>query len=254
MSVHSSAWLEALKLARKGIAVFPCCNKTKKPLTKHGFKDASADGNLVHEWWTRWPDALVAVPTGVRFCVLDLDLQHVEAQTWYDEHHGELPLTRMHVTRSGGRHLLFKASSQVGCSAGKLAPHVDTRGVGGYIIWWPAHGHEVLHAQSLQPVPAWIIEALHVRPKVVPYRPRHPLRTSENVQRKLDGIIRSVAFAHEGQRNQLCFWGACRLAEMVADGALTRNDAIDIAVEAASRAGLPHNEARRTAESAFRNG
>src|SRR5258705_1418585 len=186
MGVHSSAWLEALKLARKGILVFPCDND-KRPLTLHGFKDASADGNLVHDWWTQWPDALVGVPTGVKFCVLDLDLQHVEAQAWYDQHRNELPLTRAHATRSGGQHLLFQASSQFGCSARKLAPHVDTRGLGGYVIWWPAHGHEVLHAQSLQPIPAWIIEALHAEPKVVPYRPRHPLLTSENMQRKLDG-------------------------------------------------------------------
>jgi hypothetical protein len=112
----------------------------------------------------------------------------------------------------------------------------------------------VLHAQSLQPVPEWIIEALHRTPEAVPFRPREPLRTSADVQRKLDGIIRSIAFASEGERNHLCFWGACRMAEMVADGALTRNDAIDLAVEAASRAGLPRSEARRTAESAFRNG
>src|SRR5215469_1885985 len=251
MGVHSFGWLEALKLARKGIAVFPCCNKTKKPLTKHGFKDASADGDLVHEWWTQWPDALVGVPTGVKVCVVDLDLQHAEAQAWYDKHRSRLPLTRTHATRSGGRHFIFKASSQVGCSAGKLAPHVDTRGLGGYIIWWPAHGLEVLHAQSLHSVPEWIIEALNARPKVVPYRPRRPLPTSEGVRRKLDGIIRSIASAHEGQRNQLCFWGASRMAEMVADGTLTRDEAIEIAVESASRAGLPRNEARRTAESAF---
>jgi hypothetical protein len=38
---------------------------------------------------------------------------------------------------------------------------------------------------------------------------------------------------------------------MVADSLLSHNEAIAIAVEAASRAGLPHNEARRTAQSAF---
>ena len=254
MSAHSCSWLAALKLARQGITVFPCKDANKAPLTQHGFKDASADGNVVHEWWTRWPDALIGVPTGVKFCVLDLDLQYVEAQAWYDEHRHELPLTRAHTTRSGGRHLLFQATSQIGCSTSKLVPHIDTRGLGGYIIWWPAQGLQVLHPQSLQPVPDWIIEALNAKPKVVPYRPRRSLRPPEDVRRKLDGIIRSIAFAHEGQRNRLCFWGACRLAEMVAEGAFTRNYAIDIAVEAASRAGLPRNEARRAAESAFRNG
>jgi Bifunctional DNA primase/polymerase, N-terminal len=253
MSAHTSLWVEALKLAFEGIPIFPC-GGDKRPLTPHGFKSASADANLVHEWWTRWPNALIGVPTGMKFCVIDLDLLHVEAQAWYDEHRTHLPITRTHVTRSGGRHLIFGANSQVGCSTSKLAPHVDTRGTGGYIIWWPAHGFEVLHAQSLQHVPRWIIEALHGRPKVVPYRPRRPLRPGGDQQEKLYGIIRSIARAREGNRNQMCFWGACRMAEMVAQGALTRDDAIELVIESASRAGLPRNEARRTAESAFRNG
>jgi Bifunctional DNA primase/polymerase, N-terminal len=245
-------WVKALSLARRGLSIFPC-RADKRPLTQNGFKDASADGNLVQDWWTRWPDALIGVPTGTKFVVVDADLQHADAQKWIDENRHRIPITRTHVTPSGGRHWLLRASSQVGCTTSKLGPHIDTRGLGGYIIWWPAHGHEVLHAQSLQPVPAWIIEALHAEPKVVPYRPRRSLHTSEDVRHKLHGIIRSIALAHEGQRNQLCFWGACRLAEMVANGALTRSDAIEVAIEAASRAGLPRNEARRTAESAFRN-
>ena len=60
-----------------------------------------------------------------------------------------------------------------------------------------------------------------------------------------------VAGAREGERNQLCFWGACRLAELAEQQVIARDDAIAIAVEAASRAGLPPTEALRTARSAF---
>jgi len=260
-SAHSTPWLTALKLAHKGIPVFPCINRPgtsadKKPLTRHGFKDASTDGACVHGWWSQWPDALIGVPTGIKFVVLDLDLQHVEAQAWIEANRPRLPLTRTHgPTRSGGEHLLFKANSQFGCSTGKLAPHIDTRGLGGYVIWWPACGVEVLHANVLAPAPEWIIEALNAKPKVVPYRrARRTLQTSGDAQRKLDGVIRSIALAREGNRNSLCFWGACRMAEMVVEGKLSRADAIEIAVEAASRSGLPRDEARRTVESAFQNG
>jgi hypothetical protein len=55
----------------------------KKPLTAHGFKDASTDPATIAAWWQQWPDALVGVPTGDRFVVLDVDLQHQEAQHWY---------------------------------------------------------------------------------------------------------------------------------------------------------------------------
>ena len=169
--------------------------------------------------------------------------------------HRRLPLTRTHATRSGGKHLLFKPHDNVKCTAGKIAPHVDTRGHGGYVIWWAARGLEVLHADVLAPVPAWLLEALDNRPKVVEaYRPHRSLRTPEKLQRQAEGILRSVGGAHEGNRNHLCFWGASRFAEMVAEGLISRGFAMDLVVEAANRAGLPRSEARRTVESAFKNG
>ena len=127
----------ALRLAQKGNAVFPCDND-KRPFTAHGFKDASTDPDVIRRWWTRWPDALIGVPTGIKFCVVDVDLQHAEAQEWYGK--ANLPVTRTHVTRSGGRHLLFGHMMSSRCSASKIWKHVDTRGLGGYIIWWPAKG------------------------------------------------------------------------------------------------------------------
>jgi hypothetical protein len=242
-------WTEALKLARRGLPVFPCNAKTKTPLVATGFKAATADPDTVHEWWAEHGDALIGVPTGDKFVVVDVDLQHVEAQQWYGR--ARLPLTRTHVTRSGGRHLLFKPNERIRCTAGKFCRGVDTRGHGGYIIWWPACGFDVLHGDTLAEVPDWIIRALHAPPKALPHRPRRPLRAPEDLQRKLNGIIRSIAHAREGERNHLAFWGACRLAEMAADGALTRDEAIDIVIESASRAGLSRDEALRTARSAF---
>jgi hypothetical protein len=147
--------------------------------------------------------------------------------------------------------LLFKPNPKVGCSAGKLGPHVDTRGLGGYVIWWPAAGLEVLHALALASVPDWIIEALHppAPPQnVVPY----PIHI--NAHRQFGGIVRTVAEAWEGERNSICFWGACRMREFVTQNAIGRDAAIEIVVEAASRAGLSRNEARRTVLSAFRQG
>ena len=92
----------ALKLARHGVPVFPC-NVNKVPLVKlgPGFKDATTNPDLIKGWWSKWPDALVSVRTGIKFVVLDIDCgKHVEAGQWYGR--ANLPATRTHITRSGG--------------------------------------------------------------------------------------------------------------------------------------------------------
>jgi hypothetical protein len=157
------------------------------------------------------------VPTGKRFVVVDCDLQHVEAMHWYE--HANLPLTRAHVTKSDGRHLLFCADERVGCSAGKIWPHIDTRGNGGYLIWWPAEGFEVLHGGVFAEVPAWIIKRLQSKPE------RDPLLVSRRVTVKsAHRKVGAIATAPEGQRNALLHWGACRLSELVQQSILTVGD------------------------------
>jgi hypothetical protein len=245
----------ALRLATIGVPVFPCRNlpgdeRDKAPLTLHGFKDASVDFVTIRAWWKQHPDALIGVPTGIRFVVVDLDLQHRDAQQWYEEHRAQLPVTRTHFTRSGGGHLLFKPNPHIGCTTSKLGPHIDTRGPGGYVIWWPACGLSVTHRDVLAPAPDWIVRELN--PPAAASAPRAaPATTFEQSEHKLRGIVRTIALAREGERNSVTFWGACRLAEMVTTGDLSQADAIAITIEAAARAGLPHLEALRTARSAF---
>jgi hypothetical protein len=84
---------KALELASKGHSVFPC-RADKTPLTERGFKDASTDFNTINRWWAYRPDALIGVPAGEKFVVVDCDLQHTEAQQWYAD--ADLPPTRIH--------------------------------------------------------------------------------------------------------------------------------------------------------------
>jgi hypothetical protein len=242
---------EALKLARRGVPVFPC-NADKRPLVKlgEGFKYASADPDQIAAWWSQWPNALVSVRTGIKFVVLDVDCsKHVEAAQWYGW--ANLPITRTHVTRSGGRHLLFQPDERFRNTSSRICRGVDTKGINGCAIWWPACGLDVLHGDVLAPAPDWIIKALKPPPPIVQPSSRE-VKGSAQAQRKVDGIIRTMVEAPPGQRNALAFWGALRFAEMVSQSLLSRADAIELVVEAASRAGLPRHEARSTAHSAFR--
>jgi hypothetical protein len=233
----------ALALAGRGVRVFPC-RQDKKPYIKNNLENASTDADIIRAWWQQYPDALVGVPAGAKFVVLDLDLQHVEAQAWYGN--ANLPLTRTHVTRSGGRHLLFKPHADFKNSAGKICHGVDTRGGGGYIIWWPAHGFDVMHGGKIADLPEWLI------PKMA--KPEPVRRTSPRVMRDNEfvPILAFMMRATNGERNCSLYWGACRLAEHVRDGQLSEAEMVELVTGAAARIGLDNSEAKSTALSALR--
>ena len=129
----------ALAYAAKGIPVFPCRNK--KPHTKHGFKDASTSPDQIRAWWTRWPNAWIAIPTGKAsgFDVLDLDAKKgKDGFACVPEWERLTPIIAM--TPSDGAHLYF-AVDGVTCSVDKIAPGIDTRGEGGYVICPPSPGY-----------------------------------------------------------------------------------------------------------------
>jgi hypothetical protein len=147
-------------------------------------------------------------------------------------------------------HLIFGYDDGLKCSVGKIARGVDVRGDGGYIIWWPAIGLEVIDA-ALAPIPGWIVDRLNPPPPAPSPKSPNPAlpRTNEH---KLRGILRTILSSPEGERNARTFWAACRLAEMVADHSLSRDTALRLAIDAAVHVGLSQSEAARTAESAFR--
>lgn len=238
----------ALILADEGRPVFPCL-QTKAPACPGGFKAATSHPSRIRQLWFHYPGPLVGVPTGAEsgFDVLDLDPKHNEAGAWWERNHTQIPETRMHRTRSGGIHALFRHASDLRCTTSKLALGVDTRADGGYIVWWPATGLSVLSDLPLASWPTWLLQLLQEAPTAAPRRARRPLS-----DRALAGLIRKVAAAPEGQRNSLLYWAGCRAAEAIAGGSLEEKFARAILQEAARRAGLPAREARGTIESALR--
>ncbi len=80
----------ALWWAERGIPVFPCNPSIEKKITKSpmlpkklgaggkqigGLYLATTGPEQIKKWWTRWPQALIGVPTGEKsgVCVIDLD-------------------------------------------------------------------------------------------------------------------------------------------------------------------------------------
>lgn len=127
---------EILALAQQGIPVFPC-RLNKAPLTRNGFKDATTDEETIREWWRRYPNALVAIPTGEMsgICVIDIDPDGIE---WLDRNREMLePGMVQHTSR--GFHLYYRDPGESRCSIGSIHPGVDVRGDGGYVIAWGFH-------------------------------------------------------------------------------------------------------------------
>jgi len=63
-SSETSLLAAALEYAKHNVPVFPCKPRGKEPLTPHGFKDATTDPSRIREYWGRWPDANIGIPTG----------------------------------------------------------------------------------------------------------------------------------------------------------------------------------------------
>jgi len=237
---------DALQLGAQGYPVFPC-RMDKRPACQHGFYDAVRGAGAIEDLWRLYPGELVGVRAGITFDCLDIDAKHEAVHAWWGKHRHDIPATRTHRTRSGGLHLLFGTNAVMPCSAGKLAPGVDTRGAGGYVIWWPAEGLEELHGSVLAAVPGWILDALRPKEQAAPVTTcRH-----EAGDAWLRGLVRVVAGASQGQRNQALFWAACRAGEAIRAGKATREWAANVLIDAASRAGLAASEAQRTISSGF---
>jgi len=233
-------------LIGEGLPCFPC-HADKTPATPSGYKNATTDRKSVAELWRRYPAPLIGVPTGENsgLDVLDIDPRH-GGDRWFSEHKARLPITRVHRTRSGGFHLFFRHESGVRCSTGRIAAGVDVRAEGGYVIWWPGVGLPVISEMPVAPWPNWLRHQLsHSRCKITS-------RITVPDGHLLMRLVRLIAGAREGERNNLAYWAACRAGEMVASGLLDPDAAAAVIAEAATRAGLSRGEAERVAWSGIK--
>ncbi|MFH1865470.1 MAG: bifunctional DNA primase/polymerase [Candidatus Eisenbacteria bacterium] len=156
----------AIRYAELGYPVFPCVPGGKLPLTRHGFRDATRSTSTIEAWWDRYPEANVAIPTA-GLLVVDVDGPD---NPWPGDPEDVLDLQRgaVSLTPRGGEHYIFRepAGKSWGNTVGKIAPHVDTRADGGYILVppsvvggkpyrWSGPSELTAPAQLSEP-PAWL--------------------------------------------------------------------------------------------------
>jgi hypothetical protein len=208
----------------------------------HGVWDATTDLGTISEWFARWPDTNwgMAVPPG--YVVIDVDPRNGGATSWanLEAKHGRLPPTLTAHTGGDGWHYWFHCD---GPSRGKIAEGVDVKKHGGYVVAPPSlhasgRRYEWTRVAAIPYAPLWVRRLLNPPPP--PRQPVQPRTGSDSDG--LDGLIRSVLDAPEGQRNSILYWAACRAHEGHHDVTPLIRAAIDI--------GLPHREAEATCESA----
>jgi KaiC/GvpD/RAD55 family RecA-like ATPase len=165
---------EVLEVA-KTVPVFPACivvensKERKKPRFSGWQNDATKDPSWVSQWWTNWPESLVAVPTGHRSGLLVVDIDKEAGKQWYAANRKRLGVTRVHTTRRG-YHLIYlmPAGLDLRNSESKIAENVDVRANDGYAVWWPAHGFTVQNADVVAEPPQWLVDEIKAAAKERP--------------------------------------------------------------------------------------
>lgn len=272
------ALAHALSAAERGLAVIPL-SRTKLPALRsphrddpdpapchgecgrfgHGVYDASTDPRRIRELFAAAPWATgYGIACGLRphhLIGIDLDTKSgTDSSAALRElalrHLFTIPATVVVMTPSGGRHLWLSGPPDVVVpnSASRLAPGIDIRGAGGYLVGpgsRTAHGVYATAPGTAHLAPAPCPRELLRLLMPPPPRAHHPMppATGQHGQ----GLVQFVLAAHEGQRNTRLFWAACRAYENGIGPQLT-----EPLVEAAVQTGLTEREARSTIASAAR--
>ena len=260
--IQSAEWLAA----EMGLPVFPC-DAQKRPMTQHGFRDATRDPETIRRSFRN--AAMIGIPTGEAsgFFVLDLDCKNgAQGLEWLAAHEARLPQTRRHRTRSGGVHLLFAMppGRAIRNSASKVGPGVDVRGSGGYIIAPPSDGYDVVDASTIANAPGWLLGLIDppvTQAQPIAPRPTSPPRQSGDGTRyglqALDNECQAILSAADGAKHDTLNRAAFSIGGLVAAGELAEGPALHALASAlagiASRC-EDYPAAQKTLGAAFRAG
>lgn len=223
----------ALRYAAAGWPVFPCQPGRKVPLAgSAGYKDATTDPKRIAAWWAENPRYNVAISTGDSGLVV-LDVDPVGLAAWENAEIGDetwraavdaAPKVR---TPRGGFHAYL--SGVAASTSHKIAPGIDTRSAGGYVLAPPSvvdDGKNVgVYAgdplsRVVPPAPPTLLAAVARREDrasvlpVVPVSLDHP-ETLAKAKAMLQAKVRAGDVAVEGEGgDDKTYAVACAVLEM----------------------------------------
>jgi hypothetical protein len=249
--------IAALAYARAGLPIFPCSPKNKQPLVLCGFKDATTQEKQIRTWWSRWPDAMIGLPTGAETGVFGLDVDRNERTDGFaalaslEKQHGNLPETLRSVTPRGSAHYFFTWHDAIKNTAGKLGLGLDVRGDGGYVILPPSRrddgkSYEWTETSAPTPIeaPRWLIDLLLAPKEKLTLRSQLNTRIDGNgnanayARAALERECADIATSQVGMRNDALNRASYNLHQLVAAGALAEGEVHDRLFGAAIACGL----------------
>jgi len=223
----------ALRYTDRGWPVFPVrFNRDplakKYPLTPHGRNDASCDPVVIREWWRRWPDAVPSIVTGEPSGIVGLDIDIRPDGNGFDSldelgvsFHIETPTA--HTPQGGCALLLLWPGRFVKTVAGKIAPHVDTRGDGGSLILPPGPGRfwdpHLGPNTPIATMPEWMVIPEPEQPahETSP-QPARQTQLSRYSEAALDSAVQAIVTAPAGQQRDTLNREIYSIARLVAGG------------------------------------
>jgi hypothetical protein len=252
----------ALAYAQRGWAVLPVADDgSKRPLLAQWPTRASTDPSTIIAWWERWPTANVGVLTGVRskIWVVDIDPRNGGHDSWDALlfEHGPIE-TRTSLTGGGGYHLFFAWDEESPARGKQLAPGIDVKTDGGYVVVPPSthqSGGSYRWHLDLEPerAPQWLSAMAGARgappQQTQPIGPLSPDQRDRLADRALSRAVATVRHALEGARNQTLNREAYSLGRLVGAGVVDRAVVEAALSAAATDAGLERLEVQRTMRS-----
>lgn len=164
----------------RGLPVFPVKHREKVPATAHGFKDATTDSGQIARWAREIPGCnWGAAMGGGGVFALDVDGRNggFASLRTLTGMNGDLPATLSASTGGGGVHYLFRLARPLDRWPSRIAPGLDIKGVGGYVVvepsvhpnGWP---YEWQNDEPIATAPAWLESRLRTVGKRI-IEPRH---------------------------------------------------------------------------------
>lgn len=260
-----------IRLGALGLAVFPTAADCRRPLTRHGYKDATKAPDAIEAMWRRHPHGNVAVACGAvsGVFVLDVDTKAANGLRTLAELefvHGALSATWRTITPSGGRHVWFRQPARALRNRVGFLPGLDVRTDGGSVAAPPSRRVDGVYAWEVAPwhaaladPPGWLLDLIDPPPMIRP--PRPPIRAGSRgrvanyVAAAIESECRKLAaMAPSTGRNLRLFKGAARLGELVGAGVAPQAVVEDALEAAANDCGLTREDGRRAVVATIASG